>query len=381
VSDSDTPRTDGLADSLESMPTVDGAPRMYALAQQLERELVEATHRLSDSVNHANKMEIEGNKQFARAEKAEEERDEARLCAASEHELCARAQDRCDVLLRREDEVIAQSETAVNLARERTEYAEQLTKLTRTFVDAFYREFHSGQAKAERWQGWENGLDLREPEDAACYALMKFLSEHSAALSIQSKSCSDDAAENSRVATANMLAGRGTIQGSVGSGDAPEGTAQSVSAIHNAGMQDPAAAAKETAGTDAPATPPSAVLGVCNSERVELGCAGHLIVAAKCHWRRHTQVGGYRVSTVGDYHPDRDGERECVGGSDNAYFETMVFETENALDGGNEGCGCRVVKDWSGIDCERYATAGEAQAGHERYVAKYSAVHSQGNQS
>lgn len=111
---------------------------------------------------------------------------------------------------------------------------------------------------------------------------------------------------------------------------------------------------------------------------VELGCAGHLIVARYCRWKRHTQVGKYRVSSIGDYYsPDLDSrernatKRTTIGAGDDAWFETMVFETTDRPVEGGEGCGCMEVKDWSELDGERYATAGDAQAGHERYVAKY----------
>ena len=39
------------------------------------------------------------------------------------------------------------------------------------------------------------------------------------------------------------------------------------------------------------------------AERVELGCFGHFIGAPDCRWARHTRVGDYRVSSVGNYHP------------------------------------------------------------------------------
>lgn len=105
--------------------------------------------------------------------------------------------------------------------------------------------------------------------------------------------------------------------------------------------------------------------------RTELGCAGHLIVASRCRWHRHTQVGLFRISSIGNYYPDRNGERETIGAGERAYFETMVFKTTGEPVKGNEGCGCFEIADWSEIDGECYATAGEAQAGHERYVAKY----------
>ena len=112
---------------------------------------------------------------------------------------------------------------------------------------------------------------------------------------------------------------------------------------------------------------------------VELGCPGHFICAKDCRWRRHTQVGNrYRVSTVGDLYfnpPPNDlnkpVERQTIGGMEGEFFETMVFSTLARRDPDSEGCGCRQVKDWSGLECVRYATAGEAQKGHERMVRKY----------
>lgn len=106
-------------------------------------------------------------------------------------------------------------------------------------------------------------------------------------------------------------------------------------------------------------------------ERVELGCGGHLIVAHRCRWHRHTQVGLFRISSIGNYFPDRDGERDTIGAGPDAFFETLVFKTTDRPDPDNEGCGCFEIEDWSEIEGERYATAGEAQAGHERYVEKY----------
>lgn len=104
---------------------------------------------------------------------------------------------------------------------------------------------------------------------------------------------------------------------------------------------------------------------------IELGCPGHLIVARYCNWRRHTQVGNFRVSTLGDYYRSDKAERQTVGSGAADFFETMVFRTSGKLDGGSEQCGCREVVDWSGLECRRYATAGEAQAGHEATVKKY----------
>ena len=108
-------------------------------------------------------------------------------------------------------------------------------------------------------------------------------------------------------------------------------------------------------------------MGVANVKCVELGCPGHFVGGHRCAWHRHTQVGNYRVSTVGDYYPKD--SRETLGSG--KYFETMVFSTSSKSDSGNEGCGCRQVKSWTELMCKRYATAGEAQAGHEATVEMY----------
>jgi hypothetical protein len=49
----------------------------------------------------------------------------------------------------------------------------------------------------------------------------------------------------------------------------------------------------------------------------------------------------------------------------------MVFKTTKKLADKSENCGCHEVRDWSELECERYATAGEAQIGHEKYIEKY----------
>lgn len=107
------------------------------------------------------------------------------------------------------------------------------------------------------------------------------------------------------------------------------------------------------------------------SERIELGCAGHLIVAASCHYRRHTQVAHYRISTVGNYFLPNARERSTVGFGGDSFFETMVFPTSDAPSADSEGCGCREVLSWTELECVHYATAGAAHTGHEAMVAKY----------
>lgn len=102
-------------------------------------------------------------------------------------------------------------------------------------------------------------------------------------------------------------------------------------------------------------------------ERVEIGCRGHFIGASDCHFSRHTQIGKYRVSTIGDYRP---GKGEAVEIGADRYYETMVFATE----GEPKGCGCVPVVDYSAsVDFDGYQTREEAQAGHEAIVAEWMA--------
>jgi len=107
-------------------------------------------------------------------------------------------------------------------------------------------------------------------------------------------------------------------------------------------------------------------------ERKELGCPGHFCDVQSCSWRRHTRVGDYRISSVGDYYPasPRSGKREEIGIG--RLFETMVFRVTGDREG-DEGCGCGEV-DFGELDFEGYNTAGEAQTGHERMVEKYLAL-------
>jgi hypothetical protein len=95
-------------------------------------------------------------------------------------------------------------------------------------------------------------------------------------------------------------------------------------------------------------------------KREELGWAGHFIASRNCLFRRHTHVGPYCVSTVGDYYPAGGNEREKVGC--NRFFETMVFDLSNGEDGPNR---------WCDIDAGAWQTREEANVGHEMMVNKW----------
>lgn len=125
------------------------------------------------------------------------------------------------------------------------------------------------------------------------------------------------------------------------------------------------------------------------------GNAGHLCVSSECRFHLCTQIGGYLVSTVGEWLPG-ESSREIVaksrgvtlegrGDAREASFmrqigyqeigcgrkyETMVFRT----DGGACGCGCGLpTVSFSEIDSDGYNDAGAATAGHMAMCAKFDA--------
>ena len=106
-------------------------------------------------------------------------------------------------------------------------------------------------------------------------------------------------------------------------------------------------------------------------KRVELGCKGHFIAAWNCHWHRHTEANGYRISTLGEYYSIHPAVHKSIGPGSKDYFETMVFSLSRKSNRDSEGCGCHEVASWSELDCARYATAGAAAKGHEAMIRKY----------
>lgn len=98
------------------------------------------------------------------------------------------------------------------------------------------------------------------------------------------------------------------------------------------------------------------------------GYAGHFIGGKSCAYHLSTRIGGYLVSTVGDYY-SHNGVRTTLGASKDSWFETMVFPCA-----GEEPTGDPIINDWSSIDGERYAESLDAENGHYRYCKKYAAM-------
>lgn len=98
--------------------------------------------------------------------------------------------------------------------------------------------------------------------------------------------------------------------------------------------------------------------------------AGHFIAASNCSFRLNTYVGGYIVSTIGEYVP-RSG---VTGGAEfeeigcDRLYETMVFKSRKS---GYKCCPFE-MKNCSEIDFKGYKTSKEAMKGHYKLCKKWS---------
>lgn len=100
------------------------------------------------------------------------------------------------------------------------------------------------------------------------------------------------------------------------------------------------------------------------------GHAGHLCAAYNCRFHLCTKVGGYLVSTVGDYFER--GIRNTVGAYKDSFFETFVFNVLPGSSCSDLACLCGLPNvDWVNIEGVRCATAGEASKTHMRMCKKY----------
>ena len=118
---------------------------------------------------------------------------------------------------------------------------------------------------------------------------------------------------------------------------------------------------------------------------------GHLVVSRDCKFHLNTYVGGYIVSTVGEYLPDsqvreilaksrgielsgrwlKKNDWEEIGSG--RKYETMVFPAKIAED----KCCPFFAYDWSTLDFDGYNDAGEAFAGHQKMCKKWASKREQ----
>ena len=105
------------------------------------------------------------------------------------------------------------------------------------------------------------------------------------------------------------------------------------------------------------------------------GAPGHFCGASECRFHLTTDVGYYRVSTVGEWLPGDSLIWEEFGGELGSWYETMVFPlSEAACVEDGCGCGLRAVATWIELGCQRYHTRGEAQRGHMAMCEKWAAA-------
>lgn len=96
------------------------------------------------------------------------------------------------------------------------------------------------------------------------------------------------------------------------------------------------------------------------------GQAGHFVSAKDCQFHLHTHVGGYCISTVGEYIPRGERHPEPIGGSAKVdrgrLYETMVFKlTEDGSD----------ILGESPLEMIPYWERNAANAGHMAAVKKW----------
>lgn len=99
------------------------------------------------------------------------------------------------------------------------------------------------------------------------------------------------------------------------------------------------------------------------------GYAGHFSGGSACAYHLCTRIGGFLISTLGDYRPpSRGGKRQLLGLANDSWFETFVFHCE-----GEDENGDPIVPSFNEIDSRRYGTSIEAERGHYEFCQKYAA--------
>jgi hypothetical protein len=145
---------------------------------------------------------------------------------------------------------------------------------------------------------------------------------------------------------------------------------------------------------------PDVQRAIARDEWQWFGSAGHLIVGQDCRFHLCTLVGGWLVSTVGEWLPDsaswhiyaetrgvtlegRGDERRAdflnkVGYMEIGYgrkYETMVFRASvERCTAEDCDCGAPLVQKWNELDAAGYNLRGDAQRGHQAMCEKWSTI-------
>lgn len=99
--------------------------------------------------------------------------------------------------------------------------------------------------------------------------------------------------------------------------------------------------------------------------------AGHFCAGSRCQFKLNTYINGYIISTVGEYVPIANWERQEFEqiGLDRLY-ETMVFPAEKRKEKGT--CCPYRAKTGSELDFAGYNSPNDAYAGHMKMLRKWS---------
>lgn len=124
------------------------------------------------------------------------------------------------------------------------------------------------------------------------------------------------------------------------------------------------------------------------SEWKWFGFAGHFICGRWCRFHLCTEVGGYLVSTVGQFvHPmhgkgNEQAEAEWLLENPNGqeigykrHYETMVFKSGAPCDAEGCKCGTPLPSDHTEVEMDGYSEPGEATAGHIAMCRKVASGH------
>ena len=97
------------------------------------------------------------------------------------------------------------------------------------------------------------------------------------------------------------------------------------------------------------------------------GHPGHFIGAPFCLWHLHTEVAGFRISSVGNYRPPHERKGESFGPMRpiglERFYETMVFPIDED--------GQPILPPGREIDATGYLNETAAELGHEAVVLEY----------
>lgn len=119
------------------------------------------------------------------------------------------------------------------------------------------------------------------------------------------------------------------------------------------------------------------VARIPESEWVWYGFAGHFISASRCRFHLATEVGNFRVSTIGGYASPTNPKEFSEVGLDRKY-ETMVFRIADGTAVCNCGCRMKELESYSELEMLPANDPDTARKNHMEACLKYAARAMQG---